>query len=264
MQDLEIGKGQTRTREVGKDISELARSIAKVGLLEPIVVCPGSKEGKYEILTGQRRFLACRELGLKTITAAVLSRPVTEMEAKVISVTENLVRRDLNSRDLIDVCTYLYKQYGSHKAVCDETGLPYSKVTQYVKYDALVPELKKRVDDGLDIKVALRAQQAASVSGQTNVNEAIRFADEMKTMSNVNQANVVEIRRENPERPAEAIIAEAKGSAMITQVIVALTKAAHRSLQQYSEDERITQDEAAAALITEGLTLKGYLGEGNV
>ena len=58
LDSLEIGRGQARTREVYTGIAELADSIRKVGLLEPIVVCEGVQEGKYEILTGQRRFLA--------------------------------------------------------------------------------------------------------------------------------------------------------------------------------------------------------------
>src|SRR6516225_8742469 len=105
--DLEIGKGQVRLRDVGKDIDELADSIRKVGLLEPIVVCPADTPGKYEIITGQRRFLAHRELKASTILAAILDDKVSEADAKVLSVTENLVRRELNSKDLIDACVPL-------------------------------------------------------------------------------------------------------------------------------------------------------------
>jgi len=120
--DLELSKGQSRTREVGKGLDELGDSIRKVGQLEPIVVCPASKPNKFEILTGQRRFLACKEIGAPTIWAAVMDERVDETTAKIISVTENLVRRDLNRKDLIDACTFLYKKYGTVKAVCDETG----------------------------------------------------------------------------------------------------------------------------------------------
>ena len=100
---LVIGKGQVRLSGVSKGIDELAESIAKLGLLEPIVVCPAKKEGHYEILTGQRRFLAHKQLDKKTIRAAILEEEVDETMAKVISVTENLVRRDLDSKDLITV-----------------------------------------------------------------------------------------------------------------------------------------------------------------
>jgi len=137
LSSLVIGKAQVRVRDVGKDIDELAASIAKVGQLEPIVVCPAREEGKYEILTGQRRFLAHKQLKKEKIMACILDREVDETEAKVISVTENLVRRDLNRKDLIDACTALYRRYGSIKDVVDETGLPYEKVRLFVKYDRL-------------------------------------------------------------------------------------------------------------------------------
>ena len=88
---------------------------------------------KYEIITGQRRFLAHQELNKPTIWAAVLDKRVDEITAKVLSVTENLVRRDLHSHDLIDVCTFLFRKYGSVRAVCEESGLSQTKVSQYVK-----------------------------------------------------------------------------------------------------------------------------------
>ena len=97
-----------------------------------------------------------------------------ERDAKVLSVTENLIRRDLNRKDLIDVCTYLYKQYDSMKDVADKTGLPYNKVREYVKYDRLKPELKKLVDNNdVELKTALRAQDAAAAGGDSNPQEAV-------------------------------------------------------------------------------------------
>ena len=146
LKDLVIGKAQVRLRDVKKDVTELADSIRKIGLLEPIVVAPADKPGKYEIITGQRRFLAHQELKKETILAAILDEKVDETTAKVISISENLVRRDLNRKDLIDACTALYLKYGSIQAVCDETGLPRSKVNDYVKYDRLEPKLRDLVE----------------------------------------------------------------------------------------------------------------------
>src|SRR5262245_7077345 len=185
---LRIGKGQVRTKDVGKEIDELADSIKILGLLEPIVVAPPDKDGHYEILTGQRRYMAVKQLKWPKIMAAVLAERVDENIAKAISVTENLVRRDLRQIELINACTALYKKYGSAKHVSEATGLPYDDVRKYVKYDRLVEPLKKMVDAGeIDIKVALRAQDAASVAGDANVKDAVKFAKEMAPMSGVQQ-----------------------------------------------------------------------------
>ena len=145
LDDLVIGKGQARTQDPGRDIDELARSIEVQGLLQPIVVCPAENSDKWEILTGQRRYLAHRMLRRENITAAVLDERVEESQAKAISITENLIRRKLTGKELIDGVTFLHNIYGSARTVADATGIPYQSVLDYVKYPRLLPKLKQMV-----------------------------------------------------------------------------------------------------------------------
>lgn len=259
LEKLQIGTSQVRLSEVGKDINELAESIRKQGLLEPILVAPIGDD-RYEIVLGQRRFLAHQSLGLKTIRAGILSETVDEATAKVISVTENLVRRDLNRKDLIDVCTYLYKKYGSVGDVSRETGLPYGRVSQYVKYDRLMPELKKLVDSGqANLQAALRAQDAATVTGgDSNPNDAVRLAVEMSGMSGAQQKKIVADRKSDPDIDVDDAIEHAKSGGKITQIVVTLGVGAHGALTRFAGDEGSNLDDAALSLIEEGLTTKGY------
>lgn len=260
LEELVIGAGQVRTRDVGKGIDELAESIRANGLLEPILVAPAKQEGKYEIILGQRRFLAHVMLGRETIVAGVLDERIDEMRAKVLSVTENLVRRDLNRRDLIDVCTYLYKQYGTMVAVAEETGLPYGEVSQYVKYDRLIPQLKEMVDEhGVELKTALRAQDAAATRGEIDPQDAVKLAKEMSGMIGAQQKKVQKALEGDPTASVDEVIENAKASGKITQVIVTLGQQALVSLQQFARDEGTTQDDAAGALIEDGLQIKGYM-----
>jgi ParB family chromosome partitioning protein len=262
LEDLEIGKGQVRLRDVGKEIDELADSIAAVGLIEPIVVCPSESPVKYEIITGQRRYLAHQELKKPSILAAVLDERVDEITAKVISVTENLVRRDLSSRDLIDVCTELYRKYGSVKAVAKETGLPEPKVSLYVKFEQLVPALKKMVTEGeVRLPTALRAQKAASVSGEVISEEAVELAKEMSGMSGAQQKKIVQDRASNPDQAVDEVIEHAKKGGKVTQIVVTLTSNVHTSLASYAEFEDTSTDDAARLLIESGLSTKGFLEE---
>lgn len=260
LDSLEAGKSQARLRQVSHGIPELAESIKTLGLLEPIVVCPGSQAGKYEILTGQRRYLAHRELGLPTIWAAVLDSKVDEVEAKVISVTENLVRRDLNRQDLIDACTYLYYKYGSVRAVAEETGLPHHEVSNYVKFDRLTPELQELVRGGqVELRAALRAQTAAEQMGGDVAGSAVVIVKEMGQMTSIQQRRLQGALEEASGRPIEEAIEEAKAGAQVTQIVVTLGQEMHRRLQQFADDEGTTQDDAALSLIEEGLSAKGYV-----
>lgn len=260
--DLEIGKGQVRLSDVSKDIDELVDSIRKIGLLEPIVVTPPGPTGKHEIILGQRRFIAHRILGRETISAGILSEHVEEIQAKVLSVTENLVRRDLNRKDLIDVCTYLYKKYTSMRAVATETGLKYDKVRQYVKYEQLIPELKALVDQGgVQVKVALRAQDALSTEGDPDPQEAVKLAKEMSPMSDVQQNRIKKTIKADPTASIDEVIEQAKTSDKVTQIIVTLGQQIHRSLSQFATEEDTSINDAAAQLIEDGLSRNGYATE---
>jgi ParB family chromosome partitioning protein len=261
LKDLVIGKGQVRLRDVKKEVTELADNIRKVGLLEPIVVCPAEKPGQYEIITGQRRFLAHQELKKETILAAILDEKVDVTTAKVLSLTENLMRRDPNPKDLIDVCTALYRHYGgSIQAVVEATGLPRTKVSQYVKYDRLQPKLRTLVDKGeVDLKAALRAQDAASLSGDMKPDEAVKLAKEMSQMSGAQQSKLVKQVAEGTA--TDEAIEAAKTGEKTTQVIVTLGTAAHKGLSTYAKDEGTTLDDAARTLIEEGLSGKGLMEE---
>ena len=263
LDDLVIGKGQVRTQDPGRDIEELAKSIEVQGLLQPIVVCKAKELGKWEILTGQRRFLAHKRLKKKTISAAILDERVEEREAKAISITENLIRRKLSGKELKDGIMYLYNLYGSIKDVVETTGLPYKAVRDYVKYPRLLPELKTMVDDqSIDVNAAIKAQDAATEGhGNPNPEIAIKLAREMASMSGIQRNRIVQERKEHPERPVDDVIEQAKTGSKVTQIVVTVTQDTHTAIQQFAKEEGTNQDEAAAALIEEALVGRGLLEE---
>jgi ParB family chromosome partitioning protein len=263
LSDLVVGKGQVRVSDVGKDISELANSIRKQGLLEPIVVTTSNTPGKYEILAGQRRFLAHQELNLPTIRCIVRERSSDPDFAKVVSLTENLVRRDPSTKDLIDACTTLYRRYVSIAMVAEDTGLPPSKIREYVKYDQLAPGLKKLVDESsVNLKTALRAQRAAEASGVDDPQEIIELAKGMSPMSGVQQERVIKKSQDAPHTSATDIINAAHTTEKVTQIVVTLSATVHSRLKMYADEEQTTQDDAAASLIEQGLESRGINAQG--
>jgi ParB family chromosome partitioning protein len=71
-------------------VSALARSIAEIGLLTPIILSEG-----YTLVAGNRRLEACKSLGWTAIPATVL--PLTALQAKLVEIDENLQRQDLTA-----------------------------------------------------------------------------------------------------------------------------------------------------------------------
>ena len=195
LDDMVIGKGQVRTHETGKGIDELARSIDVQGLLQPIVVCAAKEEGRWEILAGQRRFLAHKYLKKNAISAAILDERVDELQAKTISITENLMRRKLSGKELKDGILFLYNMYGAIKDVVIATGLPQKQVSDYIKYPRLIKELKELVDDGsVDVNAALKAQDASlDDKGEPDTDVAVTLAKEMHEMTGVLRKRITQV-----------------------------------------------------------------------
>lgn len=263
LDDLVIGKGQVRTTGAGKELDDLMKSIEAQGLLQPIVVCAARDGEKWEILTGQRRFLAHKRLGRGTIAAAVLDERVDEGQAKAISITENLIRRKLTTKELKDGILYLYNLYGSIQDVVETTGLPRSKIQDCVKYPRLLPELKKLVDDGaVDVNAAVKAQDASNDDeGHPSPEIAVKLAREMTQMTGVQRKKVVEERKEHPDKPVDEVIEHAKTGARVVQIVATITQETHAALQKVAREEDSLQDAAAAMLIEEALINRGLLEE---
>ena len=142
--------------------SELAGSIANRGQLQAILV-RARKDGSYDIVAGQRRFMAIESLGWKSMRAKIADSDREDIEYKIDSFTENLLREDMSQMEKIEVCTALHRTYGSAKLVAEKTGIPYQTVLELVKYDRLDEQLKDMVkNQGLDTKLALQAQDSVT------------------------------------------------------------------------------------------------------
>jgi len=107
-------------------ISELAQSISEIGLLQPILL---RKDGeRYEVIAGHRRFLAHKELGLKTIKSII--RVMTDQEAAVSRATENLARVDLTP---IEEAAIFLNLRDNHGMTSEQIGVKVGKSATLVK-----------------------------------------------------------------------------------------------------------------------------------
>lgn len=75
-------------------LQQLIESVRKHGIIEPILVRSKQKEGEYELVAGERRFRAAKEVGLDTIPAII--RDLSDEESLQLALVENLLREDLN------------------------------------------------------------------------------------------------------------------------------------------------------------------------
>jgi ParB family chromosome partitioning protein len=136
-------------------IKELAESIAKQGLLQPITVrpfpemkieIPKEMKGKlcYQIVCGARRYRAAQYAGLDEIPCIV--REMTDEEAFDAMITENLQRKDVEPMDEARAFYELHKRGTSFEELAARFGKSISFIRHRIKLNDLVPELAELLE----------------------------------------------------------------------------------------------------------------------
>jgi ParB family chromosome partitioning protein len=138
--DIETNPQQPR-QTVG-DLRELKASIESKGVLEPILVRPVEK-GKFQIISGERRFRAAIEAGLAEIPCIVLDVP--ENEVLEIALIENLHRKDLTPFEEAEGYRALMDRFGyTHQKIADTVGRSRVTVTESLALLAIPEELRRQ------------------------------------------------------------------------------------------------------------------------
>ena len=128
---------QQARSELG-NIEELMSSIKTRGVLEPILV--RARNDRYEIIAGERRYVASRRVGLKEIPA--IEMQVKDNEALELALIENLQRKDLGVFEEADGLKALVDIYGfNHGQLADKIGKARSTITEIVN----VAQIPKRL-----------------------------------------------------------------------------------------------------------------------
>ena len=109
LDEVHRNESQPRTIFAAEAIHSLATSIEANGIIQPIAVRP-RPAGGYEIIAGERRWLAAQRVGLTTIPAVV--HHVDERETLVLALVENLVREDLSPLETARAYAALQDEFG--------------------------------------------------------------------------------------------------------------------------------------------------------
>ncbi len=137
---------QPRTDIDEDKISELADSIKKVGVLQPIIVRPHGED--YQIIAGERRWRAARAAGLTNVPVRIL--PSSETESLEIALIENLQRQDLNAMEEARGYRRLLTEYQMTQAeLADKVSKSRSTITNVLRLLDLPEEVQELVYKGL-------------------------------------------------------------------------------------------------------------------
>lgn len=135
LSDIEPNRNQPRSDFDEQALSELAESIAKHGLIQPIVVRP-TAGGAYQIIAGERRWRACRMAGLSEVPVVI--KEADDRSFMELALIENLQREDLNPVEEAMGYRSLIDNYGlTQEQVAEQMGKSRSAVTNVLRLLAL-------------------------------------------------------------------------------------------------------------------------------
>lgn len=159
---------QPRTHLDEDALVELTASIEASGLLQPVVVRP--KNGKYELIAGERRWRALQRLGWVKIPAVV--REVDDKTLLTLALIENLQRDDLNPIDVAAGYQRLGDEFKIGQAeIARLIGRNRSTIANQLRLLKLPDEVKTLVQEG-----KLSEGHARALLAVTEVSEAVRLA----------------------------------------------------------------------------------------
>lgn len=152
VRDIEMSKIVISKQNVRKDLlagnedanlDDLANSIKEKGLLSPITVVQNGDQ--YELIVGQRRYLACKKLGYQKI-AAIIRNESDDADYLTISLIENIHRSDMSPIDKARAYNSLFEKYRDYDKVSKESGISVLTIKKYVKLLELAPQLQDKLN----------------------------------------------------------------------------------------------------------------------
>lgn len=192
-----------------REIEELAESIKEYGLMHNVVVRKRN-DGKYEILSGERRFRALREIDYKKVPCRIVKDDVTELDAEVMLIQANMQQRELNLQEKMQGIKRLQEIYTEKRKsgeklqgktrdlIGKHLGISGVQVGRYQKIDKdLIEPLKEKLNSE-DITVT----QAHTLSSLTESEQEI-ISDEIKDLNCKEHKEEVETLINGIKQPVE-------------------------------------------------------------
>jgi ParB/RepB/Spo0J family partition protein len=280
--NVEISKlfvGKTNVRKNPGDVGDLVDSVKEKGILEPVLARPIG--GRFELVVGSRRFEAAKIVGLKKIPAIV--RPMTDEEAIIVSLVENIQRRDIEPEEEYDAIMALRKAnqraYGSSEQMAKALGKSRRYVDDRINAVEAVRSIRKESNAEIAVKVSPlpkerkegvlpvkhatflhRAEEASTVQELPKRERATQLkelAETIAPMTTPEAENVVSHFVMAPQRPVEDIKREVAYLHAVKLEILLDPRVAD-GLRRAAEERNTTMEAVASLAVHSWLRQQRY------
>jgi ParB/RepB/Spo0J family partition protein len=222
-------------------------------LLHPPIVFKAND--RYELIVGQRRFLACKNvLGWKEMPVLVIDK-IDEAKGRIMSLSEGIHRRDFPPADIMDAIEKLYMKYGSPKIVASELGIPEATVRNWIPLSIAPEPIKEMIREK---KIKPSDARRALLVGGTDEKKSVEVAKQIAKMTGPEKRRLVEMAMEDPKASAEKLIQESKKPYVEEKVVIHLTPKYARALETASKELGMDREDVAKTAVIDWLDMRGY------
>ena len=169
--DLSRNPYQPRQNFKEEKLEELANSIRKNGIIQPIAVRPNKLEtGKYEIVAGERRWLAAQRAGLHEIPVSILD--LSDVESLEVAIVENIQRDDLNPIEEAKGYKRLNEEFKyDHESISKLMSKSRSHISNTLRLLTLPSDVVSMLEEGT--LTSGQARPLIGISNASNIAEEI-------------------------------------------------------------------------------------------
>lgn len=209
---INTGVYQPRQYFDGEKLMELKNSIKENGIIQPLIVVRSTASAeedapeagilgydeRYDLIAGERRYRAAKELGMKTVPAII--KDLSGGEALEIALIENIQRQDLNVIEEASCYLRLIEEFNlTHDLISKKVGKERSTITNMLRMLQLPDEIKQELIAG---RVApSHARNLIGLSGDEANMLMTKISDEQLTVRETeNAAKVIKLKTKKPLR----------------------------------------------------------------
>ncbi len=260
LDEITISPQNVRHADPTRDLDELAASIKVHGLMQPIVLRGEYGNPPYELITGQRRFLAHQQILKRPTIRAVFAGNLSKDDALVRSLVENLQRLELEYQDTARAVTHLYKTLGKDiQAVHKETGLSVRKIRDFILiHERATPKmkslLKHRKVSPADVKRAIRAAQ----DNLKKAEELLELIIKYKPTTH-QKRRLVTYGEQEKTASAKQILKRAMQPHVEQNIIISLPDDLRQALLKATKSLSVEPEELAAKVLGDWLRAQGFV-----
>jgi ParB family chromosome partitioning protein len=194
LEDIYPNPTQPRTYFDEKALNDLAQSIKNLGVIQPITLRKDG--GKFEIISGERRYRASKIAGLSSIPAYI--RLVNDQELLEMALVENIQREDLDAIEIALTYQRLLDEIGmTQENLSQRLGKDRSTITNSIRLLRLSPDIQNAIRSG-EISAG---HGRAIISLDNEELQQILFDKIIKEQLNVRQTEQVSTALKNPKAP---------------------------------------------------------------